>query len=111
MSEENRILPSGEPLPKEYETLSRGELKSRLTLYISELLDNNFEKLCFLIYRHDVDEQKFHRALQQGDVDGQASRVAELVIERELQKVETRKAYRKHKGKKGSGEKDRNAAI
>jgi hypothetical protein len=97
LSQNNQILPYGDPLPKDYETLSRADLKAHLTKYIAELLEHNFEKLCSLIYRHDVDEDKFHHAIQTGTIEGQADRVAELVIERELQKVETRKAYRKHK--------------
>ena len=97
MDQNNQILPYGDPLPKDYETLTRAELKSHLSNYIAELLEHNFEKLCSLIYRHDVAEEKFHHALQTGDVEGQAERVADLVIERELQKIETRKAYRKYK--------------
>lgn len=93
----DQLLPYGDPLPKDYETLSREDLKLHLSFYISELLEHDFEKLCNLIYRHDVAEEKFHFALQTGDIEGQADRVAELVIEREMQKVETRKAYRKYK--------------
>lgn len=97
MDPNDQLLPYGDPLPKDYETLSREEIKNHLTFYIAELLKTNFEKLCSLIYRHDVDEAKFHHALQVGEIEGQAERVAELVIVRELQKVETRKAYRKYK--------------
>jgi hypothetical protein len=93
----NDIIPQGKPLAYEYETLGRQELKSRLTVYIEDLLQTNFEKLCNMIYRHDVDEARFNDALQGGSVFEQASNIAELVIERELQKVETRKAYRKQK--------------
>lgn len=93
----DNIIPFGEPSPAEYETLGREELKSRLSLFIQELLETNFEKLCNMIYRHDVDESKFNEALQSGDISGQAERIADLVIDRELQKVETRKAYRKYK--------------
>ena len=97
LDQNNQILPYGDPLPKDYETFTRPELKSHLSFYIADLLEHNFEKLCSLIYRHDVSEDKFHFALESGDIDGQAERVAELVIERELQKVETRKLYRKYK--------------
>lgn len=102
MSEE--MVPYGEPLPSEYETLGRDELKSRLTVFIEDLLNTNFEKLCNMIYRHDVAEHKFNAALQAGDVGEQAEILADLVIERELQKVETRRAYRKYKDEKRSRE-------
>ena len=104
MDQNNQILPYGDPLPKDYETFTREELKSHLSFYIDELLKHNFEKLCSLIYRHDVSEDKFHHALQMGEMEEQAERVAELVIERELQKVETRKAYRKYKQEKEKNE-------
>ena len=104
MDQNNQILPYGDPLPKDYETYTREELKSHLSFYIAELLEHNFEKLCSLIYRHDVSEEKFHHALQTGAVEGQAEIVAELVIERELQKVETRKTYRKYKEEKEKNE-------
>lgn len=72
--------------------------------FIGELLEHDFEKLCNLIYRHDVSEEQFHHALQSGDIEEQANRVAELVIERELQKVEMRKKYRRYKEEKQSKE-------
>ena len=94
---DNFIAPQGEPLPGEYETLGRQELKRRLTIYNADLLETNFEKLCNMIYRHDVSEKKFNQALQNGNMVLQAEVLAELVIERELEKVESRKAYRKEK--------------
>lgn len=103
---EDNLTPYGEPLPVEYETLDRKELKSRLSAFIEEMLDTNFEKLCSMIYRHDVEESKFSDALQEGTVAEQAAQIADLVIDRELQKVASRKAYRKEKeerNKKESG--------
>lgn len=94
------ILPQGEPLPKEYESLSRQELKQRLTVFIAELLDTNFEKLCSMVYRHDVSEVKFNQALGGGSLEAQAAKIADLVIDRELEKVKTRIAYRREKEEK-----------
>lgn len=89
--------PLVEPLANEYETLNRDELKLRLKLFITDLLENNFEKLCAMIYRHDVLESKFNRALEGGTIDEQATRIAGLVLERELEKVETRRKYKSQK--------------
>ncbi len=58
---------------------------------IQALLDHDFEKLLNMLYRIDVSEQKAGRALS---ADVPAIRLAELVIERELQKVATRKKYK-----------------
>lgn len=97
LNQNDNIIPSGEPLAREYETLSREELKKRLQNFIQDMLDSNFEKLTNLMYRHDVTEDKFHEALERGPIEEQAGRLADLVIERELEKVATRKAYRKYK--------------
>lgn len=93
-------LPHGEPLPKDYEILDREQLKQMLEVFISELLENNFEKLCNLAYRHDIPEALFNLALQEGGVEKQASKIADLVIDRELQKVESRRAYREENQKR-----------
>ena len=91
------ILPKGEPLPVDYELMERKELHHRLKIYIAEMLENNFEKLCNMMYRHDVPELKFNSALDEATLDEQADKLAELVIEREMLKVETRRKYRKTK--------------
>lgn len=93
-------LKSGEPLPKDYEMLGREELKQMLQVFITDLLENNFEKLCNLAYRHDIPESSFNEALQEKGVENQAARIAGLVIDRELQKVESRRAYREEKQKR-----------
>ena len=97
---DNNIIPHREPLPNEYESLSRQELKRRLTTYIADLLDADFEKLCNMIYRHDVSEVKFYQALQTSGVKEQAENLSDLVIERELEKVKSRQAYRSEKEEK-----------
>ena len=103
MEEKFPVHYNDEPLPKEYETLSRDELRKRLQGFIADLLEHDFQKLCNLIYRHDVKEEKFRQALQSSNIKEQAYEIAELVIERELQKVETRKAYREWKNRKNIG--------
>lgn len=82
---------------KYFEAKDPLELKKELTAFIRDLLEHDFHKLCNLIYRHDVSESKFNAALEVQDVELQAEQIAHLVIEREMQKVATRKAYRKFK--------------
>jgi hypothetical protein len=48
-----------------------------------------------MMYRHDVSESKFNAALEAQTLDEQADMLADAVIEREMQKVATRLAYRK----------------
>lgn len=96
----NELAKFNEPLPQEYESLSRDELKQRLQLFIEQLLVHDFEKLLHMIYRHDVLEAKFQEAMQLSDIGEQAAAIADLVIIRELQKVASRQAYRKEKEEK-----------
>ncbi len=86
-----------EPAKQDYESLSRNELEIRLFTFISNLLANDFEKLCNLIYRHDVNENKFNEALNLHNVDLQAKQITKLVIDREMEKVKMRKAYKDYK--------------
>lgn len=100
MTNSHHPLRQGEPLPKDYEMLGRAELKEMLQVFIADLLEHNFEKLCNMAYRHDIPEVLFNKALEESDLDKQAARIADLVIDRELQKVESRRAYREEKQKR-----------
>jgi len=89
-----------EPLSKEYETLSRHELREHLAGFIRRLLETDPAKLSNMMYRHDVEESKFVGALDLPCLDQQALALADLVIEREMQKVAFRKAYKRQKPEK-----------
>lgn len=75
-------------------------MEIRLHIFISNLLINDFEKLCNLIYRHDVSETKFNNALQLPQIEDQAWKITHLVIDREMEKVKMRKAYQDFKEEK-----------
>lgn len=79
------------------EHIDREEIHARLQLFISELLKNDFERLCTLMYRHDVNEALFGKALSLESDDQRADAIAHLVIDRELKKMQTRAAYAKSK--------------
>lgn len=97
----NRELDQYQQIPATYfEHLTRDELMRNLTGFIYDLLQHDFHRLCNLIYRHDVLESKFNAALELNDIDEQAKAIALLVIDRELQKVASRKAYREAKASK-----------
>jgi hypothetical protein len=91
------LTPYEEPTLKEYETLDQSTLEERLSQFIQNLLEHNFAKLTNMIYRHDVNEAKFNRALEEPSLKLQANAIARLVVERELQKIETRKKYSNNK--------------
>jgi uncharacterized linocin/CFP29 family protein len=73
------------------------ELKEYLTKKISNLIDNNFEKLINTLYRIDVNEDKLQLVFSNKDKKGLPEAIAGLIIERQLQKIEMRKKYKEGK--------------
>jgi hypothetical protein len=85
--EENLVIPvSG---------LDRNVIREKLAVLIAHLIQNNFEKLCQAMYRLDVSEAKFDRVMNEKPVEEIPYAIADLVIEREMQKVRTRIMYKR----------------
>ncbi len=59
---------------------------------IEELIQRDFEKLKWILYRIDISEKKLADALQVSEADA-ATVMADLIIERQLQKAESRKNF------------------
>ncbi len=79
--------------------LDRETLHQQLKLFIFDLLEHDFERLCALMYRHDVHESKFNAALGLSNDHERAGAIAHLVIDREILKMNTRAAYSREKNK------------
>lgn len=79
-------------LPASVATLD--ELKSKLVPVITYLLDKDMNRLLNALYRIDINETKVKQVLTLGTPGNIATELAALIIERELQKVITRKKYR-----------------
>ena len=62
---------------------------------LTRLMQNNFEKLCQAMYRLDVSETKFDQVMQDKPLGEIPYAIADLVIEREMQKVRTRIMYKR----------------
>ena len=71
-----------------------GDIRQRLQVFINELIENDFPKLTSILYRVDIDEVNLKSLLNKRAGEDAASIIAELIMERELQKIETRKQYR-----------------
>ena len=65
----------------------------KLYAIINELLTNDFEKLVYILYRFDVSEEKLKKLLQQKPETDAAQIIADLLIERQLQKIKTRQQF------------------
>ena len=76
------------------ETLSQEELREKLAAHINHLINHDFEKLVYYLYRIDVDENKMRRLLEQREGENAAALIADLIIERIVQKKEARKQFK-----------------
>lgn len=70
------------------------EIRSRLTTLISNLLDSDIQGLLNLLYRIDVSELKVKTILATANPGEMAKKIAALIIERQIQKINTRMKYK-----------------
>jgi hypothetical protein len=72
-------------------------LHEKLSMLVAYLMEHDMHRLLNAMYRLDVSEARFHAAMQSDSKQEAAIRIADLIIEREMQKVKTRLHYRKHR--------------
>lgn len=68
-------------------------LRNKLIEVIHYLLSNDIEKLLTAVYRIDVQEDKFKSAMNGENIIFISENIADLILEREFQKVEYRKKF------------------
>ena len=66
--------------------------KEELASYINELINHDFEKLVSILYRLDVSEKKLKETLASSSTNA-GELIAAMIIERQLQKIKTRKEF------------------
>jgi hypothetical protein len=74
--------------------LSLTDIKANVESVVRELLDRNIEKLMSILYRIDVDQKRTDSILKLMSKDDIASQLADEIINRQLQKIETRYRYK-----------------
>jgi hypothetical protein len=67
--------------------LDERELLLSLAAYVNELIMTNFERLVQLLYRIDVSEEKLKKLLRQNPESDAGIIIADLIIERQKQKI------------------------
>lgn len=75
------------------ENISIQELQQKLIVFINELIQTDFQKLVAILYKIDVDEPKLKSILRENSGKDAADIIAVLIIEREMQKIQTRKQF------------------
>ena len=61
-----------------------------LTEKINFLIINDFNKLIYILYRADIDEQKLNRLLAENKKEDAGKIIAALFIQRQLEKIKSR---------------------
>src|SRR5436190_4363961 len=76
------------------ENISMDELRNLLSGHIHHLINNNFNKLVGILYRIDVSETKLRQLLEDKHAEDAGMIIADLIIERQVQKIQSRESYR-----------------
>lgn len=80
---------------KDLELVNRPSFdKQSLVDRVNELLEKDFSKLVFLLYRIDIDENKLRGLLNQHAGEDAATIITDLIIERQVQKIKSREQFR-----------------
>jgi hypothetical protein len=69
-------------------------MEDLLSVYIDELIRNDFSKLVNLLYRIDVSESRLRIVLAENSDRHAGQLIAHLMLERQLQKMESREKFK-----------------
>ena len=70
------------------------ELRKYLTARMKEMLDNNYNLLINTLYRIDISEKKLSQLFSSKNKESIPEKLTELIIERQIEKINFRKRYR-----------------
>jgi hypothetical protein len=76
---------------------SFAEFRKFIIKKINEWINNDFEHLLYLLYRIDVHEDKVRKMLKDQKDEDASEIIADLIIARQKQKIETRKMFQSKK--------------
>jgi len=97
-NDEQEYLPEAqESLQKEYGLLSPAtvfsEWRQQLVDAVSQLIQSDFNRLISSLYRLDVSEAKLKYLLQHNPAENAAAIITDLIIERQVQKIKSRRQF------------------
>lgn len=69
------------------------DLVEGLSEIINHLIQKDFQKLVYILYKVDVSEVKLKQMLQADSDENTSAIIARLIIERQIQKLESRKKF------------------
>ncbi len=75
--------------------ISMAQIHQQLSVYVNNLILNNFQQLVNVLYRIDVSEKKLTTLLQPPQQLQAGNIIATLIIERQIEKIASRNRFRK----------------
>jgi hypothetical protein len=69
------------------------EMRQELQAMVSQIMKTDFQKLVNILYRIDVNERKLKYLLQENVGEDAPVIIADLIIERQMEKIKSRKQY------------------
>ena len=78
-------------------TLNKEDIIIPLSEYINHLINTDFQRLLYLLYRIDISEQKLQKLLKESPHKNAGDIIADLIVERQLQKIESREKFKNNK--------------
>lgn len=90
ISDKNSLIPSTD-------LTSLEDFRKYLTERLKFLLDEKFDILVNILYRIDISEKKLNQLFSGNNRNSIPSVLADLIIERQLQKIKLRKLYKEGK--------------
>lgn len=85
--------------------LSFEEMRLQLQQAVNAMITGNFQQLVNILYRIDVNERKLKYLLQENVGEDAAVIIADLIIERQLQKIASRRQFGQQPNNTGDEEK------
>jgi hypothetical protein len=81
-------------LEKETGLVLTNNFREELSVYINKLINADFEKLVFLLYRIDIQESKIKQLLALPSSNNAGEIIADAIIKRQAEKAITRQLYK-----------------
>lgn len=76
------------------ESITEEKIKEIIAAKVNDLIRYDFPQLTQLLYRIDINEQRLKKLLNEAGEKATAEIIAELIVERQIQKFESRKLFK-----------------
>ena len=82
-------------------------LEAALAEKVNAMIQGNFDQLLQLLYRIDINEQRLRRLLVENEGEDAGQIIARLIMERQWEKMESRRQFRQDKTTDGDDGEER----